>query len=82
MSIVMGCWWAAKPVGVATLLFGAFSAVAPRRSIALYQWLMARLNWRVSPLDEPREVRTTVLFGVLLVLLSLIGLWLLCSQRL
>ena len=64
-------------LGVVTLFFGLFSAIAPTRSIALYQWLMARCNWRVSPIDERRELWTTVVLGLLLVLLSLAALWLL-----
>ena len=81
-SFVLGGWQAAKLVTVVALCFGAFSAIAPQRSIALYQWLMARFNWRVSPIDAPRERRTTILLGLLIVVLSLVGLWLLCSQRL
>ena len=68
--------WAALPlVAVGTLLFGAFSAAMPERSIVLYQRLMARFNWRVSPIDEPRELRTTRVLGVLLILLSLVVWW-------
>ena len=58
-----------------TLAFGLFSARSPQRSIALYQWLMARFNWRVNPIDERREQRTTRLLGILLVGLSLFILW-------
>ena len=70
-----------KLLAVATLLFGAFSAAAPRQSIELYQWLMARFNWRVSPIDERREVLTTRALGILLVLFSLVALWLLFVKR-
>ena len=62
-------------IGVISLLFGAWSALAPRRSIALYQWIMAHLNWRVSPIDEPREILTTRLFGSFLIVLSLALFW-------
>jgi len=81
VALVPGCWWAVKLTMAAALLFGAFSAAAPRRSIALYQRLMAWFNWRVSPIDERRELRTTVGLGVLIAVLSLIGLWLACSQQ-
>jgi hypothetical protein len=64
-------WQAAGWVGGASLVFGIFTALWPRRSIALYEWLMARINWRVSPIDEAREVRTTQLLGILLIILSL-----------
>lgn len=60
--------------GVTSFFFGIFTAIAPRASIAFYEWLMALINWRVSPIDEAREVRTTRLLGVLLILLSLMGL--------
>ncbi len=58
-------------LGISFLLFGFFSAACPGRSIALYQALMARCNWRVSPIDERRELATTRVLGVLLVVLSL-----------
>ena len=69
-------WCAARCVGVAALVLGCLSVVAPMRSIALYQWIMARLNWRVSPIDEVREVRNTRLLGGLLIFLSLVMAWL------
>ena len=74
-------WCAAEFVGIAAFLLGALSAVAPTRSIRLYQWIMAQLNWRVSPIDEQREIRNTKLLGVLLVLLSLAMWWRLFSMR-
>ena len=73
-------WCAAALVGIAAFLLGWLSAVAPTRSIALYQWIMEQLNWRVSPIDEGREVRNTKRFGSLLLLLSLMMLWCLVSQ--
>ena len=74
-------WRGLGLIGCATLLLGALSAWAPKRSIALYQWIMARCNWRVSPIDEVHEVRTTRLLGALLVVLSVVMGWLLCSRR-
>ena len=62
--------WGTGLVGGANLLFGIFTALWPRRSIALYEWLMAQINWQVSPIDEPREVRTTRILGIFLILLS------------
>lgn len=49
---------------------GTFSAFCPKRSIGLYQGIMERFNWRVSPIDEVREVRNTRVLGTVLVLLS------------
>ncbi len=66
----------AKAFGLATLLFGAFSAARPATSIALYQRLMAWFNWRVEPLDAPREVRTTRGLGLVMVILSVALGWL------
>ena len=74
-SLVTWLRWGIALVGVGALVVGGVSVVAPTRSIALYQWLMARFNWRVSPIDEAREVRNTRLLGALLVLLSLALLW-------
>lgn len=59
-------------IGAADLLFGIFTALWPDRSIALYQRLMARFNWRVSPINEKHELRTTRILGILLVTLSLV----------
>ena len=68
--------WAFLPLlALGIFGFGAFSAAAPQRSIAFYQRLMAWLNWRVSPIDEPRELRTTRVLGVLLILLSAVVWW-------
>ena len=82
-TIETGLVWVARSLRVlasATLGFGVFSALDPRRSIALYQWIMARCNWRVSPIDESRELRTTRALGALLVLLSLVVWWRVAAQ--
>ena len=80
VGILIGWFWCAtKLLGLATLLFGVFSVWVPQRSIALYQWIMAQLNWRVSPIDERREIRNTKCLGTLLVLLSLAMWWRLLS---
>lgn len=63
----MGIGW----VGLATLALGLFSALRPRQSIALYIWLMARINWRVAPVNEALEIRNTRLLGIFLTLLSI-----------
>ena len=84
-TIDTGLVWVARSLRVlaaATLGFGVFSALDPRRSIALYQWIMERCNWRVSPIDEPREIDTTRLLSVLLILLSLVMGWRVIVERL
>ena len=63
--------WGGYFIGGAGLVFGIFTALLPRQSIALYQWIMARINWRVSPIDEAHEIRTTRILGVFLTLTSL-----------
>jgi len=50
---------------------GMLSAAWPERSIGLYQWIMERYNWKVVPIDGPREVRNTRILGLVLVALSL-----------
>lgn len=65
--IEKGAWF----IGGVGFLFGIFTTFWPKRSIALYEWLMAQINWWVEPIDETREVRTTHLLGILLILLSL-----------
>lgn len=61
-------------LGIAGLAFllGVFSAFWPARSIALYQWIMARFNWKVEPIDAPRELRNTRLLGTCLIFLGLV----------
>lgn len=70
-------WWVygINMLGLAGVGLGILSAAAPQRSIALYQWLMAWCNWRVSPIDERRELRNTRWLGIVLILLSLGALW-------
>ncbi|MBI2104090.1 MAG: hypothetical protein HYT90_00715 [Candidatus Omnitrophica bacterium] len=68
--------WAVLPVlACGIFFFGVFSAAMPERSITLYQRLMSRFNWRVSPIDERRELRTTKVLGLLLMLLSAVAWW-------
>ena len=66
-----------KAVAAVTLFFGAWSAAQPGRSITLYQSIMRCFNWRVEPIDRPRELLTTRLLGVTLMACSLLSLGLL-----
>ena len=69
--------WGLALVGIAALILGGLSAAAPGRSIALYQGIMRWFNWRVSPIDEARELRNTRLLGAALIVLSAVLWWLL-----
>lgn len=60
--------------------FGLFSVVWPKRSIALYQKIMESFNWRVTPIDEPREVRNTRFLGAVLAALSLAVFYMVFSR--
>jgi len=70
-----GCWMSPQilfmALAVFNLVLGLFSAVWPQRSMGLYQWIMARYNWKVEPIDAAREVRNTRLLGLLLTGLSI-----------
>jgi len=57
-------------LGILGFALGILSAIWPRRSIGLYQWIMERFNWKVLPIDEAREVRNTAYLGFFLALLS------------
>ncbi|MFA5159384.1 MAG: hypothetical protein WC484_02645 [Candidatus Omnitrophota bacterium] len=59
-------------IGCLGLVLGILSVVRPKQSIGLYQWIMKCFNWKVAPIDEPREVRNTRVLGVVLVVLSLV----------
>ena len=61
---------------------GIFSFFAPSRSIGLYQWLMALFNWRVEPIDRPRELATTRVLGILMTILSFLILAVLAHRDL
>ncbi|OGX11059.1 MAG: hypothetical protein A2351_08305 [Omnitrophica bacterium RIFOXYB12_FULL_50_7] len=58
-------------IGCLGFALGLLSVVWPQRSIGLYQWMMERFNWKVVPIDLPREVRNTRVLGVALAALSL-----------
>ena len=79
-SVLRWGWRGLGLLGVVAVVIGGLSAAAPRRSIQLYQWIMERFNWRVSPIDEAREVRNTRLLGALLILLSAALLWHACFR--
>ncbi len=68
-----------KGIATVTLLFGLWSAMRPEKSIALYQAIMRAFNWRVEPIDLPRELITTRWLGVALSCCSLLSLFLLCK---
>jgi len=57
-------------IAFAGISVGGLSAVSPRRSIELYQWIMKWFNWRVEPIDLKKEIRNTRVLGVLMVVLS------------
>ena len=59
-------------IGCFGLVLGILSAVRPKQSIGLYQWIMECINWKVAPIDEPREVRNTRILGIVLITLSLV----------
>ena len=65
-----------KAMAIGTLCFGAWSAMRPARSIALYQAIMRAFNWRVEPIDQRRELITTRWLGLALVACSLVSLML------
>ena len=69
-SPVEWIWWAIVGAGGASAFLGLLSFLWPRGSIGLYIWLMSVINWRVSPMDEAREVKTTRRFGFFLLLLG------------
>lgn len=58
-------------LGVLGFGLGVFSTAWPERSMGLYQWIMERYNWKVAPIDLPREVRNTRILGFVLTVLSL-----------
>ena len=68
-------------LGAVGLGIGVFSTFWPERSMGLYEWIMERYNWKVTPIDLPREVRNTRLLGFVLTALSL-AIFVIVSLRL
>jgi len=60
--------WSMAVFGIAGITLGGLSLLSPRRSILLYVRMMKRFNWRVSPIDEDREIRNTRRMGFFLTL--------------
>jgi hypothetical protein len=58
-------------IGCLGFVLGIFSVVRPQRSIGLYQWIMECFNWKVTPINEQREVRNTRILGMVLAAISL-----------
>ena len=63
-----------KAVAIGTSVFGAWSAMRPDRSMALYQAIMRAFNWRVEPIDRSRELITTRWLGITLVACGFLSL--------
>ena len=61
--------WILTLIAGTGILLGVFSFVLPKRSIELYQWIMRHFNWRVEPIDYARELKTTRIFGIVIVVL-------------
>lgn len=57
-------------ISVASLALGTLSLILPAKSIKFYQWIMARFNWQVVPINMSRELRNTRIFGAWLILLG------------
>jgi hypothetical protein len=67
-------------IGFLGLVLGVFSAAQPKKSISLYQSIMERFNWKVTPIDGPREVRSTRNLGIVLTVLSLAMIYMVFSR--
>jgi len=59
-------------VGCLGFVVGILSVISPKRSIGLCQWIMECFNWKVTPIDEAREIRHTRILGGVLTALSLV----------
>jgi uncharacterized membrane protein HdeD (DUF308 family) len=58
-------------IGILGIVMGVFSAFWPQRSIRLYQRIMELFNWKVTPIDEARELRNTRFLGAALIILGI-----------
>jgi len=67
-------------VWMLSTLFGIYVLRRPERIIKFQQWAYALVNWRMEPIDYPKEVRNTRLMGLFLVLFALAALIYYCLQ--
>ena len=55
-----------------SFVLGLLSVVWPAQSIGLCQWTMEKFNWKIAPIDLPREIRNIRALGAVLLVLSLV----------
>ena len=71
-----GCFLTPKVIfsvlSILSMALGFFSAFLPARSIAFYQWIMKRFNWKVTPIDAAKELRNTKILGIGLAMLGML----------
>ena len=51
---------------------GGLSVIYPEHSIELYQLIMQIFNWEVRPIHYEKEIRSTKIFGAVIVLFSVL----------
>ncbi len=73
--------WGIILVSIFSFLLGILSGFRPTRSIDLYVWLMSKFNWHATPIDEEREIRNTRRFGLCLVVLGAMMVFLLVKLK-
>jgi len=58
-------------VAVNSFLLGIFCVYRPEKAINMEQEFYRWINWDTKPISMNREVRNTVIMGILLILLTL-----------
>jgi hypothetical protein len=54
-------------IALCSIAAGVFLVRAPARVIDLQKRFYASINWRMEPIDVPRELRNTAAMGVFLI---------------
>jgi len=62
-------------ISACSISLGVFLFRAPARAIDIQKRFYSRINWRMEPIDMPKEIRNTRLMGVFLIVCVAIFLW-------
>lgn len=69
-------------IAINSFLLGLFCIYKPEAAIKMEQEFYRWLNWEVRPISKTKEVRNTVVIGILLFCLSIvIGYYAICGLR-
>ena len=63
--------WTVFVIGILAIVLGSHAFLWPKSALRFNVWVMSRVNWRVNPIDEVREVHISRRLGIYLIILGL-----------